>query len=187
MPVFSGIIRKHPWRGVLPDFCAAAMKHPPLWTSAVTIRRSAYQALRPVVSRSRTGQDHHLWMQFVMHYPTAFDTTVTAFYHYQTSGNISSTVTYYEELPHITYLRELLESGALHQLGVNEHSVRALIWKFELQVIRRILHHGGNRDLAKELLRRYIPNSPLPFLRWLRYVIQLNVLHRVPTSAIRPE
>jgi len=166
------------WRGILPDFFAASMQYPPLSGSSTIIRRRAFTELDPRPAASIQGEDQHLWAQFAVHYPVAYDSAITAIYHHQTTGNTSTTVTYYEELPYVTYLRELLQSGVLRQLPVNEASVRAFIWKGEAIIIRPILKHGGNRDLACELLRRYVPNTPGDYCQWLRYWVELHLPER---------
>jgi glycosyltransferase involved in cell wall biosynthesis len=76
------IIRRLPFTstsGVLSNyFEVAAVSHPPIWTSAVMARKSAFEAVGGFPVGIKSGEDLLTWARLACRYKIAFDTTVNA-------------------------------------------------------------------------------------------------------------
>jgi hypothetical protein len=80
-PIFRGI-PPEPWEGVLQDyFAVAARSDPPVWTSAVTVRKSAIQSIGGFPIGVKLGEDLLTWARLAIHSPIAFTTQVEAIYY----------------------------------------------------------------------------------------------------------
>lgn len=62
-------------------FEVAAKSNPPLWTSALMVRRSALTAVGGFPEGIKSGEDLLLWARLVAHSDVAYDMTSTAVYH----------------------------------------------------------------------------------------------------------
>lgn len=161
-----------PWRGLIPDYFAASLSYPPLWSSSTLLRRALFDRVNPTPSPARLGEDQLLWCQLAVQYPIAYDSTLCAYYHTGAAGRACDTHHYADELPFVTFLRELVESGGLAGLPVSETSVRRFVFTNQLRVARALTRSGGSRALARALLRRAcMPPTLAARWRWLRYWI----------------
>lgn len=80
VPVFAGIPRP-PWEGVVPCFFRAALKADLLWTSAVAVPKSVFQACGLFPLGVAMGEDTDMWCRIALKFPVAFSTHPGAVYH----------------------------------------------------------------------------------------------------------
>ena len=83
--VTSTIIRKLPFEGkdgILSNyFEVASCSHPPLWTSAVVVKKSAIQAIGGFPLGIKSGEDLLTWARFAVHNEIAYSRNIMAIFH----------------------------------------------------------------------------------------------------------
>lgn len=80
-PVRHLAIPPHPWSGILPDFFASMLGQPPVWTSAVLVKRQVFEAIGGFQVGEVIAEDVDLWCRIALKYPIAYDTKVCATYY----------------------------------------------------------------------------------------------------------
>jgi glycosyltransferase involved in cell wall biosynthesis len=81
-----------PWEGIVPNFFRAALWRSPMCTSAVAVRREAFDRVGGFVLRPGIGQDVELWARIALHYPIAFSWYVGATYHREARNRRCETI-----------------------------------------------------------------------------------------------
>ena len=79
-PIIRGL-PLHPWEGVIEDyFAVAARSDPPLWTSAVSVKKEALYAVSLFPEGVTLGEDLLTWARLAAHYHIAYCSKVLAIY-----------------------------------------------------------------------------------------------------------
>lgn len=88
--VTSTIIKKLPFKnkdGILSNyFEVASCSHPPLWTSAVVVKKTAIQSVGGFPISIKSGEDLLTWARLAVKYKIAFSTNVCAQYNIPLKG-----------------------------------------------------------------------------------------------------
>jgi len=139
------------FHGVLPNYYACALDDPPLWSSAVIIRRQAWVAIAPRYSPARFGEDLYLWSQFANSCPVAYDGKILAFYHRGAEGRVSTTSVDQEEMPVVTYLIDEVLAGHLTE---QRETLLTYLAKYQFETLYRMGQGAGALERARAIFRR---------------------------------
>ncbi len=86
------IIRKLPFEGedgILSNyFEVASCSHPPLWTSAVMVKKQAIQAIGGFPEKVTLGEDLITWAKLAVFYKIAFSKKIVAVYNFRTTKQL---------------------------------------------------------------------------------------------------
>jgi glycosyltransferase involved in cell wall biosynthesis len=175
-------------RGLLPDYYANAMLDTPLWSSSTLIPRRVIDEVRPKYSTSVFGEDLYLWCQIANRYPIGYDSAVSAYYHRDAGGRVSTTRTMQGELPFVGLLLDELGAGRLRHL--NRASVRAYIAKFQFDAMWALLEQGAPVEQVRPLLHR-CPRTRDNAREWRHYQKRLygsrrDNMRRMLQAVLRP-
>ncbi len=166
-------------RGLLPDYYANAMCDTPLWSSSTLIPRRVIEEIRPAYTTSTFGEDLYLWCQIANRYPVGYDGQVSAYYHRDADGRVSTTAKIQGELPFVTLLLDELRQGHLRHLP--RRSVNAYIAKFQFDAMWSLLQQGVPVAEIRPLLWR-CPRTRENRREWRHYFTQLYRAHAATTN-----
>jgi glycosyltransferase involved in cell wall biosynthesis len=81
LPIIRGI-PLHPWEGILEDYFGVAVKSdPPLWTSAVAVKKNALQSVGLFPIGVTSGEDLLTWAKLALKYKIAYSTKNCAIFY----------------------------------------------------------------------------------------------------------
>lgn len=156
------------FRGVLPDYFAAALGDSPLSSSTAIIRRETIDRLHPVTTTARLGEDQLLWCQLALHCPIAFDSTIGGRYHQEAADRTSARLYYDGPHPAVELLARALANGGAP--GLRRRSIRNYMSKKRLDLVWRAIENA-DLPLARRLLWRSMPTIGFAGA-WLKYVLR---------------
>lgn len=183
-PIIRGL-SPHPWEGVIKDyFGVAARSDPPLWTSAVSVKKEALYAVGLFPVRVDTGEDLLTWARLAAKYPVAYTTKPLAvFRHWASTTGIPTRIPARED-----FVGKSLEALLADSQMGNNGSLRRYIglwYRMRASMFLRLEKHQeaiaevkkmrcfANRDLR---LYTYIAMAYLPELISNRIILCLNYL-----------
>ena len=85
VPVFKGV-PPGSWRGYLPSYFYSALGPPPVWTSAVTIRKDVFDNVGMFPEGIVMAEDKEMWERIALKYKICFTTEIGAIYYLDASN-----------------------------------------------------------------------------------------------------
>lgn len=70
-----------PWEGIIPNYFRSALRHNPMWTSAVVVPKEVLTDVGEFITAPGLGEDTELWARIALRYRIAFSWRVSAVYH----------------------------------------------------------------------------------------------------------
>ena len=143
-------IPEPPWSGIIPDFFSSMLGQPPVWASAVTIRKKVFDNSGFFKEGEVLAEDVDMWCRIALKYPIAFNTKACAVYHLDadnrcyTRGKINKKATGYIETLTAAKQDQSLPEAVRHNISVLRETVElgyaaSLIFGHEAKAARKVL------------------------------------------------
>lgn len=156
-------IPEHPWSGIIPDFFDSMLGQPPVWASAVAIRRKVFDNSGFFKEGEVLAEDVDMWCRIALKYPIAFDTKSCSVYHLDadnrcyTRGKINKKATGYIETLTAAIQDLTLPAAVRQNISILRETVElgyaaSLIFGHEAKAARRTLKDFDCVHLKKKKL-----------------------------------
>lgn len=176
--ITSTIIRRLPFQeseGILSNyFEVASCSHPPIWTSAVMVRKEAIQAIGGFPIGIKSGEDLLTWARLAANYQIAYSKEVCAIFNVE-GYDFSEKPKRLPAEPDVVgkALKELADNHTipnLNQYISHWHKMRSSIYlrlnmrkKSIEEALIALRHHPTNYKLYIYILLNFIPSRLRPF------------------------
>lgn len=181
------------WEGVIPNYFQCLLApNAPLWSSAIAIPQSTFQAVGLFPDGEKIAEDLEMWFAIALKFPIAFSTRVEAVYRQDAENRASFGMVPEREFKLISTVESAIRNGDYPQ-GVNEKDLveyrNRMIIAYAAMCVR-----SGQRATARMHLHRacstrtfiwswilwyllsFVPNSSYLVLRSLRRFIRKFVM-----------
>ncbi|MDP3466180.1 MAG: glycosyltransferase family A protein, partial [Sulfuricurvum sp.] len=147
-PVNTELLKVGGERGILINyFDAAARTAPPIWTSAVVVRKSALENIGGFPVGIPMGEDLLTWARLACKYPIAYSKTVTAIYHFYTLSEMMNPWKKPDDIDLVGMeLRKLID-----HCHVNDLSLKRYIALWHKMRLKEAMKCGEKRSSLKEM------------------------------------
>ena len=183
-PIIRGLA-PHPWEGVIEDYFGVAVRSaPPLWTSAVSVKKEALHAVGLFPVGVTSGEDLLTWARLAAKYPIAYTTKPLAvFRHWASTTGIPTRIPAKEDFVGKSLELLFADSRIADKRSLKEYI--GLWYRMRASMFFRLGKHPeaaaevtklrsfANRDLR---LYIYIAMAYLPEIISSRIILCLNYL-----------
>lgn len=156
-------IPEFPWSGIIPNFFDSMLGQPPVWASAVTVRREVFNKSGFFREGEVLAEDVDMWCRIALKYPVAFNTKACAVYHLEadnrcyTRGKINKKATGYIETLNAAKQDKSLPEDVRYNISVLRETVElgyaaSLIFGRETKAARKVLKEFDCVHLKKKKL-----------------------------------
>lgn len=184
LPIIRGL-PPHPWEGMIQDYFGVAVRSdPPLWTSAVSVKKEALYAVGLFPVGVTSGEDLLTWARLAAKYPIAYTTKPLAvFRHWASTTGVPTRIPAKED-----FVGKSLEFLLSDSVMANKKSLREYIGLWYRMRASMFLRLGKRQEAIAEVkkmrcfanrdlrLYTYIAMAYLPELISNRIILYLNYL-----------
>lgn len=114
VPAYTGI-PKPPWEGIIPNYFKAALGKPPVWTSAVAVKRSVLDQVGFFPVGERRAEDLDLWARIALVFPIAFSHSIGATYFIDADNRACTLSNVVSERVVVRTIRKALQNNLIQQ------------------------------------------------------------------------
>jgi glycosyltransferase involved in cell wall biosynthesis len=144
-------IPEAPWEGYMPSYFKSALGVPPVWTSAVTIPKSVFEAVGGFPEGVVLGQDREVWERIAMKFKVAFTNSIGATYHLEASNRSCNRNSAKERpRPFIQIGKAALNNGDIPEDIVRDF--RTYLAFCQIQRAKVFMVHLGRQSDARNML-----------------------------------
>lgn len=151
--------------GILSNyFEVASCSHPPLWTSAVVVRRSAIQAVGGFPVGIKSGEDLLTWARLAVKYQIAYCTTPLAVF-VDSASNTGSSKSEMRAGGEAFVLRELMALYELSDILLRSQIQQYVLWWYKVYCVLLIENKDNHKAIPLSLrairfggdIRKFLP------------------------------